>query len=87
MEAQGREWVIISLFLLQQRKGGPTRLTLPSKSTVSWLQSSVGPGGGKKVGRAPHWGAAASGGREQDNVVLDRPAFPGGNRGAGNQTG
>lgn len=26
---------LVSFFFLQQRKGGPTRLTLPSKSTVS----------------------------------------------------
>lgn len=61
MEAQGKAWVVISLvFLLQQRKGGPTRLTLPSKSTVSWFHSSVGLGGGKEVVRPPLWGTAES---------------------------
>lgn len=41
-------------FLLQQRKGGPTRLTLPSKSTVSPFLSLWGWGG---VGRGKMGGA------------------------------
>lgn len=87
VEAQGKGWVLISLLLLQQRKGGPTRLTLPSKSTVSWFHFPAGRGGRKKVIGPPRWGTAECLVEvNKDNIVLDRPAFPGGNQVAGNQT-